>query len=375
LSSFGLSWVGIRDAYAVGSLEKLSGDPLEGARKFGKVRKFAALGWGVSGMITGIIQDHFGQDGIFMFFFALQMVLMLTLLLFVQPETYDEDEVKLPPPGLSEGQADKIASNLADTLRQPFVMLFFANVLVYGLCTALQEVYEFVYLIKGFQGATNTLLGTTLAVMTLSELPIFHFSDKLIQAGFMTVYSSCQVMMSVRCVLYAALPSNKPWMVLLIEPFHGATFAAMWAASVEFGRRVAPKGCRSRVQALVSGVYFQVSQGAGAIIWGAVIQKIDFRPSYRLCAATLMVWCVLWNLMVRCQGPSVLNSSDTNVQCTSGIGQAAAKSWKKLDASSFYRRMVPVGGRPLAGEPDTPATPFVPRKGNTGKAIPGKPWA
>merc|ERR1740117_2523257 len=49
LSSFGLSWVGIRDAYAVGMLEKLSSSPSEGAKKFGKVRKFAALGWGASG--------------------------------------------------------------------------------------------------------------------------------------------------------------------------------------------------------------------------------------------------------------------------------------------------------------------------------------
>lgn len=383
LSSFGLSWVGIRDAYAVGMLEKISSSPLEGAQKFGKVRKFAALGWGASGMVTGIVSDHFGPNGIFVFFFVLQMILMLSLLCLFQPEggggegedDNDEGEVEQQSmaPQASAKQADKIAGSMAETLRQPFVLLFFSNVLFYGVCTSLQEVYEFVYLLKGFQGTTNTLLGITLTVMTLSELPVFHFADKLIQAGFMSVYSACQIMMSVRCVLYAALPSDKPWMVLLIEPFHGATFAAMWAASVEFGRRVAPKGCRSRMQALVSGTYFQVSQGIGALLWGVIIQEIDFRPSYRACAAALAIWCVVWNLMVRCQGPTMLHSDTTSIQCGEGIGQVTAKSWRRLSTASFYRRMAPMGGRVMQGEPDTPYTPFIAKKGASGPR-PGKPW-
>lgn len=374
-SSFGLSWVGIRDAYAVTALEKLAGSASSGARMFGRVRKFSAVGWGVSGMCTGIIQDGItvsgvtvgGTNGVFIFFGCMQLVLMIMVLFFVKPEPVDDDEDidETPQVDDTSKRVDVRSGDMAGVLRQKFVLLFFANVLVYGVCVSLQEVFEFVYLLDSFKGVSNTLLGMTLLVMTVSEIPVFHFADRLIGLGFIPLYTICQILMAIRCMLYTMVPTDMPWLILLIEPLHGCTFAAMWAASVEFGRQISPKGCRSRVQALVSGTYFQVSQGVGALAWGAVIANIGFRPSYQACASLLLGWSLLWNIAVRMSGSNVLTGSVSEDACGP---QSAVRQLRRLSTASFYRRMVPTGGRPLQGEPDTPYTPLA----KTGK--PGKPW-
>jgi len=342
-ASFCLSWVGIRDAFAVTMLEFGASSAEEGAKKFGKVRKFAAVGWGTSGLLTGLVADHFGLLAVFAWFAATEAVLTVTILVGVQPEV-----PAAPSQGglvSAESMADLqnapslSASRLSTILRKDYVMLFFSNVLIYGIMTSLQEVYEFVYLLKGFKGASNTLLGATLCVMTLAELPVFHFADKLISAGFVSVYTACQALMAIRCLLYAALPYDMPWLVLIIEPFHGVTFAAMWAASVEFARREAPQGCRSRMQALVSGTYFQMSQGVGALAWGGIISLIGFRPSYQACAFGLVIWGLIWNGMVAYMGQSPLKDKPTST--CSCMPYGSAPPLKRLRTGSFYRRMAP----------------------------------
>jgi len=313
LANFGLSWVGIRDAFAVSSLESLEGSPEAGARQFGRVRKFAAFGWGMSGLMTGALQDTLGTSSVFGFFVFMEFLLMFVIGVYVV-------EPPAAKPAGNENSTEAEAESeqnggLLGVFKQPHTLLFMANLIVYGTCTALQEVYEFVYLLKGFQGTTSSLLGLTLVVMTISEIPVFHYADKLISAGFVPVYMACHVIMSVRCFLYSLLPHTAPALVLLIEPLHGATFAAMWSASVEYGRREAPAGCRSRMQALVSGTYFQVSQILGSMLWGFIITfnsgpegKHDgFRPSYQQCAFALAVWSVVWNVAVFANGPSPLN--------------------------------------------------------------------
>eukprot|EP00929_Paragymnodinium_shiwhaense_P086236 TRINITY_DN4675_c0_g3_i1.p1 TRINITY_DN4675_c0_g3~~TRINITY_DN4675_c0_g3_i1.p1 ORF type:complete len:534 (+),score=40.16 TRINITY_DN4675_c0_g3_i1:246-1847(+) len=364
LSSFGLSWVGIRDAFAVVSLEKQGGSPETGSKQFGRVRKFAAIGWGMTGLLTGCLQDAFGPQSVFGLFLLMQCVLMSTLLAFVVPMPVMSSVVtKSRRFGSSSMDIQKLANqamsdnalkprSIKDVLLTKHTMLFMLNIVLYGTFTALQEVYEFVYLLKGFKGTSNMLLGATLVVMTLSELPVFHYADKLIASGFVSVYTACQTLMAVRCVLYSWLPVDCPWMVLLIEPFHGVTFAAMWASSVEYARRESPYGCRSRMQAIVSGTYFQVSQALGSIFWGHVISEIGFRPSYQACAVALLVWSFLFNFVAYCLGDTPL-SRRNEIRCSSCFDGALSprrRAPKRLRTSSFYRRMTPGPIAPLEEE-------------------------
>eukprot|EP00928_Gymnodinium_smaydae_P045627 TRINITY_DN3038_c0_g1_i2.p1 TRINITY_DN3038_c0_g1~~TRINITY_DN3038_c0_g1_i2.p1 ORF type:complete len:527 (+),score=69.35 TRINITY_DN3038_c0_g1_i2:56-1636(+) len=343
LASFGLNWVGIRDAFAVATLQATSTSVEAGASKFGRVRKFAALGWGACGLLTGALDDAFGIKGVFGLFFVMELVLMLLVFVFAHGSSQKPNDVTLQPESNRDLADIQEGSGLKSVLLKKHTMVFFANVFVYGVFTALQEVYEFVYLLKGFKGANSLLLGTTLVVMTLSELPVFHYANKLINAGFVSVYTACQLTMALRCMLYSFLPATMPWLVLAIEPFHGATFAAMWATSVEYARREAPHGYTSRLQALVSGTYFQVSQACGSLFWGFVISAIGFRPSYQVCAVALLIWSFLWNLAVRCLGDSPLSRQPRNTTiCEPCLPRSAnRKVVRRVRTGMFYAQMAP----------------------------------
>lgn len=280
LSMLGVSWMGLRDARVLATLDKQGR-----GSEFGQVRKFAAVGWGASGLVVGQLQDCLGKFAIFGAFAGTEAVLMLFICF-----------LPMEPPARAQNAEDK--TSLLSTLRTADVLLFYSNLFAYGFCASLVEIYLFVFLLRDFSGSSDALAGCTLVVMTLSELPVFQYADRLMGHGYAPVQVFCQWVFALRCLLYAALPASKPWMVLLVEPLHGMTFAAMWASSVEFGRRMAPAGCAARFQAITNGIYFQASFGVGSLFWGHFAAAEGYRPAYRVDALLVVSWGILWGLVM-----------------------------------------------------------------------------
>jgi len=180
------------------------------------------------------------------------------------------------------------------------VLWFFANLMVYGIGMSLVENFLAVYLIREFESVTNFLIGSTIAVMCLFEVPVFlYFKHIVAKLSLTATLTGCYFIFAIRCVLYAFLPADQPYLVLLIEPLHGITFALMWSCSIEYGRRLAPPGSEAKMQALVNGLYAQLSMGLGSMIWGRVTEDaplgIGFRNAFLLDAAVMMTWCLVWN--------------------------------------------------------------------------------
>lgn len=121
---------------------------------------------------------------------------------------------------------------------------FFLNLIVYGSCMAMVETFLFVYLEREFvPPADKTLLGLSVAVMCVFELPVFFYFERVLEVlSERTVLNLCHVVFALRCLLYVLLPRGNVWTVLLVEPLHGITFAAMWTASVHYAQNHAPRG-------------------------------------------------------------------------------------------------------------------------------------
>jgi len=183
-----------------------------------------------------------------------------------------------------------------ETLRTGWVALFYANLLMFGICMSAVETFLFVYLLNDFPSASDRLIGSTLAMMTVTELPVFQYWRKVSNLGFVRTFTLNHVVLAVKCTLYSVLPKSHPWLVLAIEPLHGFTFAVMWLAAVDFGQCYAPAACKQRFQGLTSGVYFQLSFFCGALIWGPVMKAVGFRSGYILAACVTIAWSVLWNI-------------------------------------------------------------------------------
>lgn len=280
-ASFTVSWTGLRDARVIATLKRQGADDGE----FGRIRLFTALGWGTSGLVGGVLQDHVGTHAMFGTFVLFQCAAMG---LYVVLPLEEPPSASGPPPGWK---------GLIDFVKLGWVGLFLANLFVYGFCASAVETYLFVYLLKDFPTASDTLVGSTLAMMTLLELPVFHFSTRILQLGIPRVMTACHLLFALRCVLYAVLPASHPWWVLWIEPLHGLTIATMWVTAVDFGRRYAPEGLGARFQALVSGLYFQLAFGAGAICWGPFMKSAGYRTGYCVCVGVVLTWCLIFNIV------------------------------------------------------------------------------
>lgn len=235
------------------------------------------------------MMDMYGQKAMFIGF---AVCLSFTILVMLS---------QMPNQGAKKEQIGP-----GDPMRSSFELLwFFSNLLVYGGHMALVETFLFVYLAKDF-GASKLLLGTASTVMCIFELPVFFYSEQIFKRfSLTTLLSICQIIFAGRCFGYSILPTEAPWLVLLLEPLHGITFALMWSCSVELGSQLAPTGKEARMQALVGGLYYRVAIGTGSMLWGLITRPpplgCNFRVAYFMAAFTMILWAVVWNVFAPSQ--------------------------------------------------------------------------
>lgn len=183
------------------------------------------------------------------------------------------------------------------------VLWFFANLLIYGICMSLVETFLFIYVLRDFQNAPKFLVGLMVTLMCGFEVPVFKYFH-VVAGGpsplmsLKTVLSVCHIILAVRCILYAAIPAQHPWLVLFIEPLHGITFAAMWAASVTYGKILARPGEETLMQVFINGFYYQLANGFGSLIWGSLSDisayNMDFRHCFALDGFLTLLWSLIW---------------------------------------------------------------------------------
>lgn len=111
-------------------------------------------------------------------------------------------------------------------------------------------------------GGSNTICGLSILVTVIFEIPIFHYSAKLLSKyGKESLQKVACLAYVVRVVGYTLIPKDYVGLVLLFEPLHGVTYACSKTASVDFASSSSPPGFESTGQGLMS-----TFQGLGTII-------------------------------------------------------------------------------------------------------------
>mmetsp|Transcript_31868 Transcript_31868/g.105690 ORF Transcript_31868/g.105690 Transcript_31868/m.105690 type:complete len:450 (+) Transcript_31868:68-1417(+) len=263
----------------------------DGIEGYGDQRLWCAVGWGGMALLAGQLIDMWGLNFIFIGFALIQTAnICICVIWLPQPKARSREAV----------DALSAAGNSAPPSLLSFdVLWFLTNLIQYGVAMSLIESFLFVYLIQDFQGTPNVLLGASTAVMCAFEIPVFKYVGRLWKdsnSSLTSVLLFSQLILALRCVLYTILPKQHPWLVLLVEPLHGICFAAMWCAAVEYGQRLTPRGGVARMQALVSGLYYQVSMGTGSIAWGVLVEpdSLGFERSFLWDAVFVVVWSLIW---------------------------------------------------------------------------------
>mmetsp|Transcript_26209 Transcript_26209/g.61164 ORF Transcript_26209/g.61164 Transcript_26209/m.61164 type:complete len:529 (-) Transcript_26209:48-1634(-) len=307
---------------------------------YGDQRLWCAVGWGGMSLLMGRMVDLFGMSVAFTGYAIFSVInLSIILIWFPSPKkrssqnsatsvaasesatsSPNEGGASSEPevPAVEEGrQSADTSSNqdnqasqeqeAAPSICNLEVAWFFLNLFQYGICFSLVENLLLVFLQQDFVGTSNLLLGGSVAMMCAFEVPVFKYVDRLwtrAGVGLTGVIAMCQIILAVRCLLYIILPEDKPWTVLLVEPLHGITFAGMWAATVEYGNRLAGPNAVARMQSMVNGIFYMLSLAVGSFIWGFVVEPpgkggIGFRRAFAVDAAIVLIWSVVWQLGLR----------------------------------------------------------------------------
>ena len=259
----------------------------EQRRRYGKVRLWGGVGWGLTGPLIGWIVEQHGLGWSFYGYF----LLMLGCLLIV---------LKLPLQGAAI--AGPFGGGLKRLLTDRRWHLFLFLAFVGGLGSGFAFHYLFLYMEE--IGASRSTMGWTLSVATLSELIAFALAERCIRRwGTRRVLLTGVFVSLLRLAAYAV--ATEPWQALAAQLLHGPSFALMWIAGVSWANRLAPEGMGATAQGLFSGVNFGLGGTAAALIGGALYERVGAVSMYGWATLGTLVGLALYLAAERLVGRGV----------------------------------------------------------------------
>jgi MFS transporter, PPP family, 3-phenylpropionic acid transporter len=231
--------------------------------KYGKQRLWGAVGWGIAAPLVGWRVEQSGLHWTFLSYIVLMSAGLLVIWF-------------LPVKQTSIGS--KFWRGLRSLLLNWQWVIFLLLVFIGG--TILSIISNFLFLYLNDMSASKTLMGLSLTVATLSEMPVLFFSDQLLKRwdarGLLTF---ALLILVVRSLAYSLI--NSPGLVLLIQLLHGLSFSTMWVAGVSYANDIAPKGMGATAQGLFSGVQLGLAGTFGGLIGGFLYENLGAVMMFR----------------------------------------------------------------------------------------------
>ena len=256
-----------------------------GQGDYGRTRVWGAYGWAIGGAITGILIERSGIQWAFYGYLALMALLLL---------------VAVPLPMNVSAVGGRFWGSLRTLLADRAWLLFLAVALVVGMSLSIFLNFLFPYLET--LGFSRTIMGFSLTVATISEIPIFLGSKKLLARwGSPLLLAAALLFSAVRAFAYIALTA--PWQLLLISLLHGLSFTLMWIAGVAYADRLAPPGLGATAQGVFSGLVMGGGVALGAFAGGFIYDRFSpvavfYFAGVSAVAALVVFLSANWSLFV-----------------------------------------------------------------------------
>lgn len=249
--------------------------------RFGRVRLWGAIGWGVAAPLSGVLMDRKGLTSVFPVYALLMATLLVTSL-------------RLPVPATSIGRG--IYAGFASIARSRQWRYFLLLVLAGGMGNAFVHHYLYIYL--NAIGGSGTLRGIALAVATVSELAVFGFADRLLRRY--RPYTLILVAMAgvgIRAILMGVI--TDPLVALLPQLLHGVSFSLLLVAGVAVARRLAPEGMSATAQALFTGTHMGAAGVTGALLGGLLYRFVPVSDVFLFAGVAELAMVMVFGLLRR----------------------------------------------------------------------------
>lgn len=268
---------------------------LEGAlHKYGKVRLWGSLGWGVGGFTVGsavstsystrcngeIIIDYF--PCFYVYAVAMGMAFLSATQFRYSGKT--EDLIECPD---SSG-----LKNAIKVLRSPQYCFLLVIAFYCGSATGFIETFLFWYLHE--MGGGQFLFSVINGINCAGEVCVFLVTDRMISCfGHLNIIYLALVCYSLRFIYFYTVTS--PWWVIPAELLQGITTAALWASCVSYvGLH---PGASHTLQGILNGVYMGLGFAAGGFVGGGVVHLVGMRNAFLVYSVISFVICIIFYLL------------------------------------------------------------------------------
>lgn len=234
---------------------------------FGTIRIWGSICYAIACQVTGLVYDYVSPTAIYYIFAA---SIVLTLFGFmgmkdVKPKESNHNE---------KFTLKELISALIHN--KPFVLFVFIYILFQGPTSANMN---YMPLLIQNLGGTTTMVGTTLLLSTLSEMPAVLFTDKLMKFfSYKTLMIFACVMSIIRYAWYSTCPD--PSMIMYVFFFQGTTSIIFILVTV----RIIMEIVDERYVNSAYGISHMLAKGVSALIFqmtsGTVIDAIGGTQGY-----------------------------------------------------------------------------------------------
>jgi PPP family 3-phenylpropionic acid transporter len=245
---------------------------------YGQQRIWGAIGFGLSAWATGALAERFGLGWIFAIYIGLMVLCALIALNLGAPGR---------PPAPEEHQG---SASLGALLRRTDWQMFLLSIFLVG--ASINAANNFFPLFLQGLGGGAELFGFSIAISTLSELPIFIFSARLLRRwGAERILIVSLALFVLRWLFFSIAWS--PGVAVAGQALHGVTFSALWIAGVSYAEQQAPARLGATAQGLFSGTIYGISAVgtvAGGLIYAAAGPAALFQASAAVVVLALLVF-------------------------------------------------------------------------------------
>jgi uncharacterized membrane protein YraQ (UPF0718 family) len=166
-----------------------------------------------------------------------------------------------------------------------FGALFLLALVILAFGQVIVESLIFLYFADDL-GSSYTLMGWTVVLTVLFEIPVFAIADQLLErCGSPPLLLLSMFCYIVRVVGYSLIPNGHVVYALFLEPLHGVTYACSQTTVVDFVARHMPVGAEATGQGLI-----YMFRGGGAILGLLIGGWVQGRWERVSCTARLPWW-------------------------------------------------------------------------------------
>jgi hypothetical protein len=318
------------------TLQYLEQTPGRNTDEYGQERLWGAVSWAVTNLTVSFGLDLAGFIIFYPAAVAAAVLSVTTLYLYTASNSISsvatrherfkkrDSDLMLPNHDENDGEIDgtdsttggakdqQLEITTAEDTLQMHVLLGKVIGTAYGaaFCLALltlasgQAVVDgLVFLFFEGLGSSYTIMGVTVVLTVLFEIPIFHVAPDLLHrygsGPMLLLAGACY---TVRVLGYSLVPNSHIMYVLVLEPLHGITYGCSQTAAVAFVAQFMPVGYEASGQGLI-----YLIRGVGSVngLWlgGWATDVFGARIMYRASALLVMFGMAVFAAVTRFHAP------------------------------------------------------------------------